>query len=1006
MATLDHLFLIILAVAVIIEGMIVLAGAPRVTLFVTLAIGLCVALQVDPSLTVGTFRVALADVFCVTLVGGTAIRQGMRKAAVVPGAVIVLGSLVVLAILRGASEFGLKPAVNEAREVLYLVAAMAFFSTVPCLPRFIASFRRAWLCAGALLVGLAVIHWTRTGFGTLASHAVSGRALTGAAALIVLEAAVVTLVFPVGRGGSKWIAPSVCLLVVALSAQRTVWIAACVGLPVLLVSAIRVGERKSSALTRTILVIVGSVFALLLIAGPGTIDTTLGGASGSSFSQGGTFAWRFAGWQQLVGGQLKGSAENLLVGNPAGHGFARVIDNQQVVVAAHSEYVTALVSLGVLGLLVLMALLVSLVKALQRRARSQDVTDRRAALLFLTLVAIEAVQFVSYSSGLLAGIVLGVAVAASRGTRPGEGANAVSLRPGIAEIRGAPTSGRVKKMSSRRARPDQRAPNPLLGIDRISPASELKRLAVHGFVWTGGAMVVGLGVQLAYTATMARLVRPAAFGLIAAAGVLISILGLVSEFGLKSAVMQRQDVDAADVRCAFTYSVLFGLTTTIAAFLLSSLAAKVMGISALGPLVRVLSLSLLITSLGVVAEATLRRDLRYRTVALVDVAAMACGFLLVGVPLAIAGANEWSLIFAQLSYTSLDALALMLIARHSLVPIFSWDRARRFVLFGGGVSGLSLFEYAGSNLDTVGVSRYLGPTELGQYSRATLLFSLPAYKATIAVSSVLFPALARIQASPERIRTTLQQALGGVTMLVVPAAIVAGVAAPGLVRMVLGPSWGPAAQVLPMLALASALALVTHVISVTFEAVGRLQEKFLIQVGRVSLFAAALAGVVIMGPTLPRFAVAWLCVQVLEYLAYVVAARVRLGSSIQVMTLQLARAVGTGVVCASPSLLVVRLAGETGLFGCTIAGLGAGAFFLALWRTPLLVDARDVLQSLREGMRKSLVPVPSLRVRFWSPRRRPGSNTGSWPVRRRPSRLQLLLVFMARVMWPASQMLS
>lgn len=81
----------------------------------------------------------------------------------------------------------------------------------------------------------------------------------------------------------------------------------------------------------------------------------------------------------------------------------------------------------------------------------------------------------------------------------------------------------------------------------------------------------------------------------------------------------------------------------------------------------------------------------------------------------------------------------------------------------------------------------------------------------------------------------------------------------------------------------------THVISVTFEAVGRLQEKFLIQVGRVSLFAAALAGVVIMGPTLPRFAVAWLCVQVLEYLAYVVAARVRLGSSIQVMTLQLAR---------------------------------------------------------------------------------------------------------------------
>jgi lipopolysaccharide exporter len=510
----------------------------------------------------------------------------------------------------------------------------------------------------------------------------------------------------------------------------------------------------------------------------------------------------------------------------------------------------------------------------------------------------------------------------------------------------------MRKRRSRRAADARSAQPERSTADRMGPPGDLRRRAAHGFLWTGGATFVGLGVQLAYTAAMGRLVNPAAFGLVAAAGVLISVLSLVSNFGLKSAVVQREQVDAADVRCAFTYAVLIGLTSTVVAVLLSAVAEDIMGVSGLAPLVRVLSLSLLVTSFGVVADARLRREMRYRTVAIVDLSAMACGFLLVGIPLAIAGANEWSLVFAQLSYTFLDAVALLLIARHSLVPIFSWARARRFVLFGGGVSALSLLEYGGSNLDTVGVSRYLGATDLGQYSRATLLFSLPAYKATIAFSSVLFPALARVQSSRERVRAILEQSLGGVTMLVIPASIVTGFAAPALVRVVLGSSWGPAAQVLPILALASALGLATHVIALTFEAIGRLQEKFVIQAFRVLLLATALAGVVLAGPSLSRFAFAWLCVQVLEYLAYIVAARLRLGSSIEVMVFQLARATATGLVCAIPSFLIVRLAGETGMVGCAVAGLGAVAILVVLWRTPMLADARNVLQMLKEGIRR------------------------------------------------------
>jgi hypothetical protein len=432
MGILDHLFLIGLALVVILEVVIVFGVAPRIALGASVVIVVFSALPFTPSIHVGGFHFYLEDVFCVALIGGTGVRLVMHKAVAVPG-LVGLGLLVVLAIVRGVGTFGLQPAVNEARQLLYFTAAMAYFSTVPGLPRFIASFRRAWLCVGALMVGVGVFHWAQTGLGTLTSNAVSGRILTGSGAALVLEAAVVALVFPVGRGVWKYIFPTMCLAVVALSLQRTTWIAACVGLLVLLVSAIRLGERRSIALARTILVFVGIALALLLVVVPGAVDTTLGGASGSSFSQGGTFGWRIAGWQQLVPRQLSGSVENMLFGNPAGSGFARVIDNQEVTVAAHSEYVTVFVSLGIIGLLLLVAMLVSLVKGLWRRARGQDATDRRIALLFLALVSIEVVEFVSYSWGTSFGLVLGIAVAFSRGTRPGAVASSPSLRVGIVE---------------------------------------------------------------------------------------------------------------------------------------------------------------------------------------------------------------------------------------------------------------------------------------------------------------------------------------------------------------------------------------------------------------------------------------------------------------------------------------------------------------------------------------------------------------------------------------------
>ena len=224
---------------------------------------------------------------------------------------------------------------------------------------------------------------------------------------------------------------------------------------------------------------------------------------------------------------------------------------------------------------------------------------------------------------------------------------------------------------------------------------------------------------------MSRLVSPAAFGLMAASRVFISVISLVSALGLGSAIVQRNRIDVRDVRCMFTYSVLIGSLATLALASLSPAIASVLHTPQLTDVIRWLSLMLFVLSVGVTAEALLTRRMDFAVGVSPGWYRMAFGYLGVGIPLALQGAGVWSLVAAQLTQAGVYSLALLVVTRHSMIPIISWQRARPMVRFGVGVSVLSLGEYLGSNLDTLAVARWIGPAGLGQYSWATLRLVYP-----------------------------------------------------------------------------------------------------------------------------------------------------------------------------------------------------------------------------------------------------------------------------------------
>ena len=100
--------------------------------------------------------------------------------------------------------------------------------------------------------------------------------------------------------------------------------------------------------------------------------------------------------------------------------------------------------------------------------------------------------------------------------------------------------------------------------------------------------------------------------------------------------------------------------------------------------------------------------------------------------------------------------------------------------------------YIAVNGDNFIVGRFLGAAPLGYYGRAYSLMSAPAYAFGTVLDQVLFPAMAKVQDDMKRLAAAYRRGVALIALLVLPASVAIIFLAPEVIRVVLGPKWGPA----------------------------------------------------------------------------------------------------------------------------------------------------------------------------------------------------------------------
>lgn len=332
----------------------------------------------------------------------------------------------------------------------------------------------------------------------------------------------------------------------------------------------------------------------------------------------------------------------------------------------------------------------------------------------------------------------------------------------------------------------------------------LRKQTMRGGIVTLSSQAAKFVLRLVSTAVMARLLKPADFGLVAMVTVITGFVDMFKEAGLSMATVQREKITHAQVSTLFWLNVALGTLVMLLVVALAPVIAWFYHEPRLICIALVLSGTMLIGALGIQHQALLRRKMQFTRIAVIDIATMSIGTI-VGIVLAEYGFGYWSLLGVSI-VQSLAGTA-MVICASGWVPTApkTGSGVGEMVRFGSSLTGFNVINYFARQGDNLLIGRFLGSVELGLYSKAYGLLMMPIQQVNAPIGNVMVPALCRLTNDPQRFRRAYLKVLRYIAWVTLPGIALASIFSDSVMLVVLGPQWIVAAETFRILAIPAAI---------------------------------------------------------------------------------------------------------------------------------------------------------------------------------------------------------
>jgi polysaccharide transporter, PST family len=352
------------------------------------------------------------------------------------------------------------------------------------------------------------------------------------------------------------------------------------------------------------------------------------------------------------------------------------------------------------------------------------------------------------------------------------------------------------------------------------------------------------GVTLVVSVVLAAILGPRTYGIVALAIIYLGFVQIVLDQGISQAIVQRAKLDDEHLDAAFWMNLVWAVLLAGATILISPWWARANGTPELESVIDVLSIVLLIQALTVVQQAVLRREMKFKRLALrSNIAALVGG--VAAVVLAVEGAGIWSLVAQRLITAGVALVLLWVVGRW--MPRFRFSRTHARSLLGFSVHTFAgnLAVFFNRRVDALLIGLFFGPAAVGLYRLADRLIESLLQIGTYPVQLFALSHFARVQHEPGALRRAVHSCMR-LTMLVTIPLMLVVFASSKYVVGALGPQWKPAGNALKLLAIVGIGKTAVAFTAALLIAVSKPHWRAIMEWVFAALSAAAFAGAALM----------------------------------------------------------------------------------------------------------------------------------------------------------------
>ena len=271
-------------------------------------------------------------------------------------------------------------------------------------------------------------------------------------------------------------------------------------------------------------------------------------------------------------------------------------------------------------------------------------------------------------------------------------------------------------------------------------SESLKKKTVRGTFWSAVDSISCQGVTFLVGLVLARLLTPHEYGLIGYIMILVAVFNSIVDSGFSNALIRKKDAGQADYSTAFLFNLAVSVVLMAAMYMLAVPFSRFFREPQLIPLVRVMSVIIIINALALIQRTRLVKNVDFKTqtkASLISSLASAA----VGLGMAFGGLGVWSLAGQQISRQLVNTVCLWLLNRWKPSGEFSWSSFREMFGFGWKLLVSGLIDTVWREISQLVIGKCYSTETLGQYTRGKQFSDIFSSNMTSIVQRVSYPVL-------------------------------------------------------------------------------------------------------------------------------------------------------------------------------------------------------------------------------------------------------------------------